>query len=124
MAAVPCVVSVEDDVDLFRLIQFTLRTLDIELHHAPDGNRALELAKKVKPDLLLLDLALPDFYGWDVLKKMKAGGHEPKGVVVLSAHVHNPTQKWAEERQIDACMGKPFAPAELREKVRSLLRLA
>ncbi len=124
MVAVPCVVSVEDDFDLFRLIQFSLRSLNIDLHHAPSGSRALELANKLKPDLLLLDLALPDFYGWEVLNKMKADGHEPKGVVVLSAHVHLPSQKWADEQQVDAAMGKPFAPNELREKVRSLLRLA
>lgn len=124
MAAVPRVVSVEDDFDIFRLIQYTLRPLNIELHHAPSGRSALEMADDLKPDLLLLDLALPDFYGWDVLNKIKANGHEPKSVVVLSARLQLPTPKMAQERQVDICMSKPFIPAELREKVRSLLHLS
>jgi two-component system response regulator AdeR len=124
MAVVPRVVSVEDDSDVFRLIQHTLRPLDIELYHAPNGRQALQMANHLKPDLLLLDLALPDSYGWDVLKKIKDSGHKPKGVVVLSVQIQMPTDKMAQERQVDACMSKPFAPAELREKVRSLLHLS
>lgn len=124
MAAVPRVISVEDDFDIFRLIQYTLRPLNIELHHAPSGSSALEMADHLKPDLLLLDLALPDFYGWDVLNQIKANGHEPKSVVVLSARLQLPTSKMARERHVDALMSKPFIPAELREKVRSLLHLS
>lgn len=124
MAVVPRVVSVEDDFDIFRLIQFTLRTLDIELYHAPSGSSALEMASSLKPDLVLLDLALPDSYGWDILNRMKANGDEPKSVVVLSARLQMPTPKLARERQVDVCISKPFTPAELREQVRSLLHLA
>jgi DNA-binding response OmpR family regulator len=115
---------VEDDIDIFRLIQFTLRPLDIELYHAPDGSCALEMNASLKPDLILLDLALPDLYGWDVLKKIRSNGHKPKHVVVLSVNLQIPNQKMAQERQVDVCMGKPFKPAELREKVRTLLHLA
>lgn len=124
MAAVPRVVSIEDDFDIFKLIQITLRPLGIELYHASSGSSALEMNNKLKPDLVLLDLALPDTYGWDLLKKMKAGENRPKNVVVLSARLQMPTPKMAQEQQVDACMSKPFIPAELREKVRSLLSIA
>lgn len=123
MAAVPRVISVEDDFDIFRLIQYTLRPLNIELYHAPSGSSALEMADKLKPDLVLLDLALPDTYGWELLKQMKVSENQPKNVVVLSARLQMPTPKMARERQVAACMSKPFIPAELREKVRSLLCL-
>ncbi|MEJ2748064.1 MAG: response regulator [Anaerolineae bacterium] len=124
MAAVPRVVSIEDDLDIFKLIQITLRPLGIELYHASSGSSALEMNNQLKPDLVLLDLALPDTYGWDLLKKMKASENQPKNVVVLSARLQLPTPKMAQERQVAACMSKPFIPAELREKVRSLLCLA
>ena len=124
MAAVPRVVSIEDDFDIFKLIQLTLKPLGVELYHAPSGSRALEMNNKLQPDLVLLDLALPDIYGWELLNKMKTSRNQPKNVVVLSARLQMPTPKMAQERKVDACMSKPFIPAELREKVRSLLSLA
>ena len=124
MAVVPRVVSIEDDFDIFKLIQLTLRPLNIELYHAPSGSSALELTDSLKPDLVLLDLALPDTYGWELLRKIKASSSQPKNVVVLSARLQMPTSKMARERQVDACMSKPFTPSELREKVRTLLCLA
>ncbi len=124
MSTVPCVVSVEDDFDLFRLIQLTLKPLQIELVHAPSGNRALELADSLQPDLLLLDLALPDTYGWDVLRSIRKKENKLKGVVVISARLLMPNAKMALEREVDACMSKPFLPSELRDRVSSLLSLA
>jgi DNA-binding response OmpR family regulator len=124
MSAAPRVVSIEDDFDVFKLIQLTLKPLGIELYHAPSGSRALEMADKLCPDLLLLDLALPDAYGWEVLKQIRGKKNRLKGVVVLSSRLEVPSPKMAQERRVDACMVKPFIPSELRDRVSSLLSLA
>lgn len=122
MAAVPCVVSIEDDFDVFKLIQLTLRSLNINLYHAPSGSRALEMARDLKPDLVLLDLALPDIYGWELLNKIRELKDTPlKHVVVLTARAEVSPYRVASERNVDAYVNKPFVPADLREKVRDLL---
>ena len=121
---VPRVISIEDDFGIFKLIQMTLKPLGIELYHAPSGSSALEMASSLKPDLILLDLALPDIYGWELLSKIRKRENRLKGVVVLSARLEIPTLKMADERRVDACMSKPFMPSELRNQVSSLLGLA
>ena len=57
------VVSVEDDLGIFAIIQATLTKLPIDLYHASNGNDALELIKKHEPRLVILDISLPDMNG-------------------------------------------------------------
>ncbi len=123
MSVVPRVISIEDDFGIFKLIQMTLKPLGIELYHAPSGSRALEMTNSLNPDLLLLDLALPDVYGWELLAKIRKGENRLKGVVVLSARVDMPTPQMADERHVNVCMSKPFIPSELRDRVSFLLGL-
>lgn len=118
-----CVVSVEDDLALFKLIAVTLRTLPIKLYHAPTGQEALDLVDKLDVDLVILDINLPDIHGWDVLKKI----HEMetvqlKGVIVLTAHTA-PTHRVIAHLQDDvtAYISKPFNPMDLRGKVSKTL---
>ena len=123
MLTIPRVVSIEDDFDNFKLIQLTLQPLAIELYHAANGNEALKMTDQLAPDLVLLDLALPDANGWELLKQIRERTDRLKGVIVLSVRLPIPSSKMAQE-QVDACFGKPFMPSELRNTVRSLLSLA
>ena len=124
MSSIPRIVSVEDDVDIFNLIKLILKPLDIELYHALNGHQALEMTENLKPDLLLLDLALPDIYGWELLNKIRSRcAAQPKGVVVISAHAEVTPKLTARQRDVDEYFNKPFIPADLRNKVRLLLHL-
>jgi DNA-binding response OmpR family regulator len=124
MAVVPRVISIEDDQGIFDLIRLTLRPLPVELYHASTGEEALALASTLEPDLVLLDIALPDIHGWDVLSQINSMDVKLKGVVVLTARPEAEQHQYARWQNIDVYMCKPFIPAELRHNVRQILGLA
>jgi CheY-like chemotaxis protein len=86
MSARSTVLLVEDDPDLLRFAQVTLRLGGYRAVTATDGETALALAKKARPHLMVLDLRLPELDGWQVLAALRA---EPKTarlpVLVLTA---------------------------------------
>src|SRR5688572_7929659 len=70
--AMPLVLIVEDERDLAQLIEFNLQQAGIETQVAHTGERALTLARARTPDLVLLDLMLPDVHGTEVCRELKA----------------------------------------------------
>lgn len=122
MAVRPCIVSVEDDPEVFELIQIILEKLPVDLHHASNGQQALELVSNLSPDLIVLDISLPDIHGWDVLKQVKAmqNGHSPD-VVVLTAQTAPAHRVIGHLQEVSKYISKPFLPAELRDSVSDIL---
>ena len=115
------IVSVEDDVGLSELIKFTLRKLPVEFHHARTGAEAIKLIPKIKADVLILDITLPDIHGWDVLRRLSALNVDLKGVIVLTGRTDAANRVMAHFQDVTAYMNKPFKPAELRKTVLSAL---
>ena len=122
MADLPNVISVEDDAGLFRLIQLTLRPLPIQLHHAITGAEALRLIDEIKPELLILDITLPDMRGWDVLDEIAKLNLDVKAIVV-TGRTEMTHRVIARLQEVTAFLNKPFKPAELRDKVVEVLDL-
>lgn len=123
MASLPCVISVEDDLALFELIRKTLETLPITLHHAKNGIEALQLVEDLRPDLLVLDISLPDIHGWDVLKQVKLmNGHQPE-VLVLTARTEPAHRVIGHLQNVNRYINKPFLPIELRQSVCEILEI-
>lgn len=122
MASRPCVVSVEDDPDVFELIQKILEPLPIDLHHACNGYEAIDLVTSLSPDLIMLDISLPDIHGWDVLKKVKElqNGHQPD-VVVLTAQTAPAHRVIGHLQEVNKYISKPFLPHELRDSITDIL---
>ncbi len=80
----PRLVIADDEADILRLLVFLLRSY--ELHEAKNGRRALELVREVRPDLVLLDVMMPEMTGLEVLKAMRADPQIASiPVVLLSA---------------------------------------
>lgn len=119
----PCVISVEDDREIYELIHHTLYALPINLHHAESGRDAILLTRQHKVDLLILDIMLPDVNGWSVLKEVLASGQHPTGIIVLTAHTSATHRVIAHLQDVTAYMTKPFVPQELRRKVIEILQL-
>jgi len=119
----PCVVSVEDDRDLFEIVRLTLTNLPIQLRHAETGREAIELIRQNQVDLLILDIMLPDINGWNVLKEIHALDYYPLGVIVLTAQTSATHRVIAYLQDVTVYMTKPFMPRELREKVIEILNL-
>jgi DNA-binding response OmpR family regulator len=117
-----CVVSVEDDLGIFNIIQASLRQLPIELHHATTGRDALTLINRCQPSLVILDISLPDMNGWDVLQGISKLEIQKPKVLVLTAFT-NPTHRLIGHLQSVAYMNKPFLPRELSTMVSEVLEI-
>ena len=116
---------VEDSPDMAELIQVTLEKLEIDICWVDNGIQALEEIQAQKPDMILLDIGLPDMSGWDILNhihgwKGKFDYPLPK-VIVISAHGDPPNRLIGKLRDIDGYLIKPFTVFELREIVEKAL---
>ncbi|MBI3243500.1 MAG: response regulator [Chloroflexi bacterium] len=125
MSQVYRVVSVEDELENFAIIKLTLKDLPIELLHASNGEDAIRLLSTTKPDLVLLDVTLPDMRGWDVLDKLAEDGNKLDGVpvVMLTSHTELTHRVIARFQGVTAYLNKPFEPSVLRDQVREVLGL-
>jgi DNA-binding response OmpR family regulator len=105
---------VVDDSDVLRrLIEMCLRPAGFEVAAAASGAEALEKVSSFEPNLVILDIGLPDMTGWEVLTALRAteAGAEAK-VMVLSGYEDAKIE--AKDRGADASLVKPFRNDELR----------
>ena len=123
MQSTPRIISIEDDLGIFKLIEKTLAPLPVELFHAKSGKEALELVCYLHPELLVLDIALPDIHGWDVLKQIKQMNCPIPDVVVLTARTEPTHRIIGRLQEVNEYICKPFVPAELRKSVSTILGL-
>ena len=109
---------VDDSEVLRRLIEMCLRPAGLEIDSASTGAEAIEKAATFEPDLVLLDIGLPDMTGWDVLQAIRAAGAEGK-VLILSGY--EDTHVEARRLGADGALVKPFRNDELRKVALDLL---
>ena len=117
------ILVVDDDRDIVRLVRSYLEKAGYEILTANDGETALRLMKVEKPQLLILDLMLPDRDGWDVAKEVRADpqiGSTP--IIMLTARVEDNDKIVGLEIGADDYITKPFNPREVVARVRALLR--
>jgi two-component system KDP operon response regulator KdpE len=114
------VLVVDDDPQLARALRITLRAAGYEVTMAPDGRTALREAAAQHPDLVVLDLGLPDLDGTEVLRGLRPWFTGP--VLVLSARADSQDKVGALDAGADDYVSKPFDMAELLARLRALLR--
>ena len=121
---IPVVLVVDDAAPNRELIKACLSGIDCEVHTAEDGPTALVLVQQSPPDLVLLDVQMPDMDGYEVCERIKAG---PKGsllpVVMITALDSSTDRVRALASGADDYMSKPVDRVELVARVRSALRL-
>lgn len=112
----------EDEKDIRELISITMRLAGYKVWTANDGLEALELAPKVQPDLILMDVRMPKMTGYEACKAMKEMP-ETKDIpiVFLSAKGQEAEIKQGLEAGAVAYVLKPFAPADLTSQIEELL---
>lgn len=116
------VVLVEDDVEMRRLIAETLADQGHDVESASAGMEGLELAVKGQPDLVLLDLGLPDLDGADLLRMIRSVSHVP--VIVITARGADSVVVSTLDAGADDYLVKPFSVSQLEARVRAVLRRA
>ncbi|WP_405486604.1 response regulator [Streptomyces sp. NBC_00096] len=114
------VLVVEDDAQLVRALRINLEARKFAVETASDGNTALRLAVVRKPDVILLDLGLPDMDGIDVIKAVREGSGVP--ILVLSARHTSEEKIRALDAGADDYVTKPFSMDELLARLRAAVR--
>jgi two-component system KDP operon response regulator KdpE len=116
------VLVVDDEPGILRAVQTNLGRHDFRVETATTGQEALEAYNRIRPDLVLLDLGLPDIDGLAVLRTIRERASTP--IVVLSAHESERDKVAALDMGADDYLTKPFGINELLARVRVALRHA
>jgi len=116
----PRILVVDDESDLVRALTINLRAHGWEVTSALGGAHALQLAATAHPDVVLLDLGLPDVPGMDVIAGIRGWSRVP--IVVLSARQHGEDKVEALDAGADDYVTKPFAMNELLARLRAAVR--
>ncbi|WP_433479275.1 response regulator [Spirillospora sp. CA-142024] len=116
------VLVVEDEPQMVRTLRINLKVRGYEVLAAPDGRAALDLAARRRPDVVILDLGLPDMDGTEVIRGLRGWLSAP--IIVLSAR-HASTDKVAAlDAGADDYVTKPFGMDELLARLRAAIRRA
>jgi two-component system KDP operon response regulator KdpE len=116
------VLVVDDEPQILRALAINLRARGFEVDLAPDGERALELAARHHPDVVVLDLGLPGIGGVDVIRGLRGWSSVP--IVVLSVRDAERDKVAALDAGADDYVTKPFGMDELMARLRAALRRA
>lgn len=116
----PQILVVEDDLAVGNLIAMTLETQNYQYHRAKTGAGAVMDALSYRPDVMLLDLGLPDMDGVDIIKKVRAWSNMP--IIVVSARSEDSDKVAALDAGADDYLTKPFSVEELLARLRVALR--
>ncbi len=112
---------VDDEPNIRELLATSLRFAGFEVHAAADGNQALRLAREVDPDLLVLDVMLPDMDGFTVTRRLREKGqHMP--VLFLTARDDTADKVQGLTVGGDDYVTKPFSLEEVVARIRAILR--
>lgn len=116
----PLILLIEDEEALRRFLVPTLSSHQYQVLHAATAHEGLAMARTHNPDLVLLDLGLPDLDGMAVLKEIRSWSRKP--VVILSARNQERDKVLALDHGADDYLAKPFGAAELLARIRVALR--
>ena len=111
---------VEDDNNIAELLRLYLQKDGFEVSHAADGGKAVEMAKEIQPDLVLLDIMLPVMDGWQVCRELRKTMKMP--IIMLTAKGETEDKVSGLEMGADDYIVKPFEVKELLARVHAVLR--
>jgi len=118
----PVVLVIDDEAQIQRLLRHTLEAEGYRVFEAPDGQQGLTEAVKHRPDLIILDLGLPDMDGVDVLKRFREWINIP--IIVLTVRDSEDEKIVVLDSGADDYLTKPFGAGELLARMRVALRRA
>jgi two-component system KDP operon response regulator KdpE len=119
---VTAVLVIDDEPQILRALRINLRVRHYDVHTAGSASEALELAAKYPPDLVILDLGLPDLDGLEVIHGLRGWTEAP--IIVLSGRADSTGKVEALDAGADDYVTKPFAMDELLARMRAVTRRA
>jgi two-component system response regulator VicR len=119
------VVYIEDEQEMIDLVRLILNRRGFDVTGANGGREGLDMVRRLLPDLVLLDLMMPDMDGWDVYQQMKAEEatrHIP--VIIITAKAQSIDKVLGLHiAKVEDYISKPFSPQELMDSVENVLGL-
>ena len=106
------VLVVDDEAITREVVEAMLELEDVDVHAAASGEDALEIAEKVRPGLVLLDVMMAGIDGFEVCRRLRAG-EDPPRVVMLTAKDDAESRRIAADAGADAYLAKPFSARDL-----------
>lgn len=116
------ILVVEDEEPVQQLVKLYLEKEGFVVDLASDGEEAVEKAKSIHPDLILLDIMLPKMDGWDVCRELRKTMSVP--IIMLTARGDEFDRVLGLELGADDYIAKPFSPREMVARVKAVLRRA
>ena len=114
------ILGVDDEANIVSLLRYNLEQQGFEVICASDGNEAIALARREHPDLILLDVMLPDRSGIDVTRTIRKESKTP--IIMVTAKVEEIDKVLGLEMGADDYVPKPFSPRELIARIKAVLR--
>ena len=120
---IPRVLIIEDTIELGELIQMTMERMHLLTFRETHGLRALERYNDIRPDLVLLDIGLPDMTGWKVLDAIKEGKaiFKRPAIIVITAYGDPANRLMGKLQGVDNYLIKPFTTEDIRSVVQTVL---
>ena len=115
------ILVVDDDQNICELLRLYIEKEGFEVRIANDGRKALEIFEEQNPDLIMLDIMLPDGSGLDLLEKLKKM-HKRENVIILSAKDSIEDKVLGLDLGADDYLPKPFHLVELNARIKSVIR--
>lgn len=117
------IVYIEDEEDMISLVRLILGQKGFEIKGVIGGHEGLSVVQEEKPDLVLLDLMMPDMDGWEVYQQMKAEDATKNiPVIIITAKAQNIDKVLGLHiAKVDDYIPKPFSPQELVDSVERVL---
>jgi len=116
----PRILIIDDELAIRRFLHTVLSSEDFSLHEAENGHAGLASAAAFKPDIILLDLGLPDLDGIEVIMRLREWSQVP--IIVLSVREHENDKVAALNAGADDYLTKPFGVGELLARIKAALR--
>ena len=116
------VLVVDDDLNIQRVLVFTLKQEGFEVHVASDGQAGVEMAAAIDPDLILMDVAMPKLDGYAATQQIRAGDSGRRvPIIMLTAEADVEQRVKGLRAGADDDIVKPFHPLELIARIKALL---
>ena len=115
------ILIVDDEPDVLKILSLRLEKTGYEVIGARDGRDALDLARKMIPDLIILDVYLPDMNGDDVARIMKNDDKLKNIPIILISATATTVAQRTKECGADGSIAKPFEPEELIDMIKKIL---
>ncbi len=115
-----CILIVDDEPAITGLLEYNLRKAHYRVLTASDGRQALRLAREAQPDLILLDLMLPEVDGLDVCRELRRSSQVP--IIMITARGEETDRVVGLELGADDYVCKPFSVRELMARIKAVLR--